>query len=112
MLAKLAISKARGELGDTLPSYLAEFCVGHSLGDNLWESLPTDQVLWQAAVFDFFCRHTPRYLKVALKMGEIPDEALIRMGRPLTHQAYSTLSHASRLHYLRLQKANPHNWVE
>lgn len=111
MLAKLALSEARSELGLTIPSYLAEFCVGHSLGDALWECLPLSEVLWQSAVFDFFCRKTPRDLKVALKHGEIPDHLLLKMGRPLTHQAFCTLSHASRRFYLRLQKSNPHNWT-
>lgn len=111
MLAKLALSDARNELELTIPSYLAEFCVGHSLGDSLWECLPLDDVLWQSAVFDFFCRKTPRALKVALKQGEVPDDLLLRMGKPLTHQAYCTLSFANRKKYLQMHSANPHNWV-
>nr|QHA33698.1 viral helicase [Gengado virus] len=106
LLAKLGLSKARGELDLTLPSYLAEFSVGHSLGDDLWQSLPVDQVLYQSAVFDFFCRHASPYLKVALRIGSAPDSFLLKSGSPLNYQAFCMLSHASRREYMR-QK--PHN---
>lgn len=110
LLAKLGLSKARDELGLTLASYLTEFCVGHSLGDSMWQALPSQDILYQSAVFDFFCRHAPPFLKVALKIGSVPDELLLKMNIPLNYHAFCKLSHSSRKEYLTRGKRNEHAW--
>nr|QVG74695.1 RNA-dependent RNA polymerase [ssRNA positive-strand virus sp.] len=104
LFAKVVISHAAQTLPDTLASYLAEFSVGHSLGDDLWRLLPLDQVEYQAGLFDFFCRNASREQKMVLKIGEVPEETcveLLKAGfRFLARPLYALLNRAMRLRIL------------
>nr|UBJ25996.1 putative viral helicase [Sichuan mosquito tymo-like virus] len=111
MLSKLGLSAARQELDKTLLSYLSEFCVGHSLGDDMWQILPPHEVLYQSAVFDFFNRHCSKSMKVCLKQGEVPPADLIKSGLPLSYGAFCTLPLSARSAYLRRHKGLPHAWA-
>nr|UNI73998.1 MAG: RNA-dependent RNA polymerase [brine shrimp tymo-like virus 1] len=88
LFAKLFIAYNDESLSDKLASYLAEFSVGHSLGDALWSLLPPDQIIYQAACFDFFCRFAPPHMKDVLKLGE-PEPSLLSL-------VYSSIKHLSR----------------
>ncbi|AFT60444.1 replicase-associated protein [Culex originated Tymoviridae-like virus] len=88
LFAKLFIAYNDESLPNKLASYLAEFAVGHSLGDSLWSLLPPDQVIYQAACFDFFCRFAPPHMKDVLKLGE-PEPSLLSL-------VYSSIKHLSR----------------
>ncbi|ACV53023.1 polyprotein [Blackberry virus S] len=99
LFAKLMIAVDDGSLGDKLISYLAEFAVGHSLGDPFWTLLPLEAVLFQSACFDFFCRRAPPALKISLKLGEVSESIMARLGRGLnwaSSAVYSMLSSAQR----------------
>lgn len=74
LCAKLSVAKADDSLDDKLASYLTEFVVGHSLGDNLLQALPPEQYYYQFALFDFFCRHCTKEQKLSLRLGEVPTE--------------------------------------
>nr|UVW93832.1 polyprotein [Purple passionfruit leaf deformation virus]UVW93833.1 polyprotein [Purple passionfruit leaf deformation virus] len=72
LFAKLAISVDDGSFSDKIPSYLTEFSIGHSLGQSMWNLLPIEQVSYQSACFDFFCRKCTPMQKTVLKLGEVP----------------------------------------
>ncbi|AYW01753.1 RNA-dependent RNA polymerase [Ek Balam virus] len=76
LFAKLYIAYNDDSIGEKMASYISEFAVGHSLGDNFWFLIPPEMAVYQLACFDFFCRFAPRHLKDALKIGE-PDESLL-----------------------------------
>lgn len=111
MLAKLALSKARDELHLTLPSYLSEFVVGHSLGDNMWLALPPSEILYQSAVFDFFCRHASPELKVALKQGEVPPDLLLKTGGNVSRLTFADMNAAQRWAYIKLKHPSYLSWA-
>lgn len=66
---KSIIAQTNDELPNKLCSYLSEFAIGHSLGDELWTLLPAHEYPCQEALFDFFCRVAPPQLKILLKLG-------------------------------------------
>nr|UTM04229.1 polyprotein [Grapevine asteroid mosaic associated virus] len=113
LFAKIAIAVDDGSIPDKLASYLAEFALGHSLGDSLWQALPLSAVPFQSACFDFFCRHAPPELKLSLRLGEVPEDIIARVGSNLrwaTHAIYTTLSSAARwaiLHSRRSTRSQP-----
>lgn len=111
LLTKLMISKDRGDLPDKIPSYLAEFAVGHSLGDEMWDMLPADQVPYQSAAYDFFCRHASRDLKVALNIGEVPEDVISSWGCKMTRAIFATLNRASRIRYLKAYPSRFASWA-
>lgn len=111
LLIKLAIAKARGELDLTLPSYVAEFSVGHSLGDELWLALPTSETMYQSAVYDFICRHASKDLKVMLKPGEVPEDILARMDCAVSRPVFALLSSQQRWAYLQARKPRFMSWA-
>lgn len=104
LFVKAVIAEGDGSLPDKLASYLSEFVVGHSLGDDLWLALPPDQVIYQSALFDFFCRRCSKEQKLAMRIGEVPSDLCSRMlslgfsflSRPL----YALLNRVSRLRLL------------
>nr|WOV89673.1 polyprotein [Maculavirus vitis] len=73
LFAKLAIALEDGSLPEKIASYVAEFSVGQSLGDALWSLIPPELVIYQSACFDLICRHASPQLKLALRLGEVPD---------------------------------------
>lgn len=105
LLIKAVLAENDGTLDTKMASYLSEFVVGHSLGDDMWNSLPLEQVSFQAALFDFFCRRASKEQKISLKIGEVPEDICRRLlslgfswvSRPL----YALLDRASRLRLLR-----------
>ncbi|ALX72768.1 polyprotein [Nectarine marafivirus M] len=112
LFAKLMIAEDDGSISDKLASYLMEFSIGHSLGDELWQALPLATVSYQSACFDFFCRRAPPELKLALKLGEVPEEVVARIGhfKWATHATYSLLNSAARqilLHSSRNPRSLP-----
>nr|WCR76259.1 polyprotein [Alfalfa virus F] len=107
LFAKLMIAVDDKSISDKLSSYITEFSVGHSLGQNMWLSLPLDQVPFQSANFDFFCRFAPRSLKVALNIGEVPSSILdqiLPFLKHVTNPIWALLSSAQRISFLKLSK--------
>lgn len=104
LTAKLSVAYADGSIDDKIASYASEFAVGHSLGDSLWQVIPEDHVLYQSAVFDFFCRKASRELKVLFKIGEVPEEhcrQMLEQGfRWLSRPLYALLDRTSRMRLL------------
>jgi len=99
LFAKLYEAYNDGSLPDKMASYVAEFAVGHSLGQDLWDLLPDSHFQWQSACFDFFCRHACKSLKDALKLGEPPENILALMGpsvSSLSRPLWYLLSNAVR----------------
>jgi hypothetical protein len=100
MCVKLAIAEADGSIGDKIDSYLTEFSVGHSLGQDLWQALPEDQVFYQSALFDFFSRRASKHSKQILRLGEVSqheiDQALMLTGAKLPARAFAFLSNGAR----------------
>nr|UBJ25975.1 polyprotein [Tymoviridae sp.] len=111
LLIKLALSEARDELHKTLPSYVAEFSVGHSLGDFLWAALPASEVLYQSAVYDFICRKASPELKVMLKAGEVPDDILAIMDCAVSRPVFSLLNAQQRWAYIRAKRPQFMTWA-
>jgi len=109
LLVKLVLALDNSSLQEKLSSYLSEFVVGHSLGDALWQSLPPSQILWQAALFDFFCRHCSKEQKITMKIGEVPTNLVREMlalgfswiSKPL----YALLDRASRFRLLKRSRS-------
>ncbi|AWB13379.1 polyprotein [Alfalfa virus F] len=107
LFAKLMIAVDDQSISDKIASYITEFSVGHSLGQNMWLSLPLDQVPFQSANFDFFCRFAPRSLKVALNIGEVPSsimELILPFLKHVTNPIWALLSSAQRISFLKLSK--------
>lgn len=108
LFVKLILAQNDDTLTDKMASYLSEFVVGHSLGDSFWTLLPFNQVEYQCALFDFFCRHATKEQKVALKIGEVPSETvsdLLSLGfKFVTRPLYALLNRASRLRILHHQR--------
>nr|ANV22095.1 replicase polyprotein [Grapevine Red Globe virus] len=104
LFAKLIIAVDDGSIEDKKASYLSEFAVGHSLGQDMWTLLPENQVPYQSANFDFFCRNCPPSWKLALRIGS-PDlsflDSLNLATTHLTSATFAMLSFAAR----RLYKA-------
>ncbi|QKN22724.1 RNA-dependent RNA polymerase [Erysiphe necator associated tymo-like virus 1] len=104
LFAKIAVALADDSMDDKLASYLSEFTVGHSLGDEFWNLLPQDQVIYQCALFDFFCRNASKEQKISLKIGEVPEETcrtLFAQGvKYLTRPMFALLDRAMRLRVL------------
>lgn len=111
LLTKLVLAKQQGDLDDKMPSYLSEFVVGHSLGDEMWDMLPLDQVPYQSATYDFLNRHASRDLKVALNIGEVPDDVIMSMGAKLSRAMFATLNAAQRIRYLRVYPSRFASWA-
>ena len=105
LLAKLAVATADASLPDKIASYLTEFVVGHSLGDVFWDLLPLEQVEYQAALFDFFCRNCSKEQKLSLKIGEVPQHLCVKMlesgFRWLSRPLYALLDRCSRFRLLK-----------
>ncbi|AOF41056.1 replication-associated polyprotein [Fig fleck-associated virus 2] len=105
LFTKFAIAFDLGELDKCLASFLAEFTVGHSLGDAVWNLIPPDLLVYQFALFDAFCRECSREQKVALRLGEIPDYTkLLQFDKfqQFTFASFSLLKSSARRLYLRL----------
>ncbi|AOC55058.1 polyprotein [Bat tymo-like virus] len=107
LFAKLYIAHNDLSISDKMASYVTEFSVGHSLGDDLWSLLPASSCIYQAACFDYFCRFAPPHLKDAFKIGEPPSSILALvtsslkyLSRPLYYLLPSFLR-------LRMRQLNP-----
>lgn len=111
LLAKLLMAKDDGSLPDKLASYVAEFAVGHSLGDDLWRLLPLDQLPYQCSAFDFICRHAPREMKVALNIGSVPEDVISTWSYKLTRPLFAMLNRAQRIAYLKLRPSRFASWA-
>lgn len=111
LLVKLALAKARSELDKTLPSYVAEFAIGHVLGDDLWLALPVSEVPYQAAVFDFICREASPELKVMLKVGEVPEDILARMECDVARPVFALLNAQQRWAYIKAKNPRFMTWA-
>nr|UBZ25923.1 polyprotein [Nectarine marafivirus M] len=113
LFAKLMIAEDDGSISDKLAAYLMEFSIGHSLGDNLWLALPVAAVQYQSACFDYFCRKAPPELKVALHLGEVPEEIISRLPHInwASHAVFSLLSSSAR-HALLHSRSNPRSLPE
>jgi len=105
LFTKLIISEADGSLPEKIASYLTEFVVGHSLGDAFWSLLPPEQIIFQCANFDFFCRKASREQKISLKLGEVPllmcQNMLSQGVRWLTRPLYAILNREARLRLIK-----------
>ncbi|QBP37021.1 putative polyprotein [Lampyris noctiluca tymovirus-like virus 1] len=108
LFVKSILALSDRSLPDKIASYLSEFVVGHSLGDSFWSLLPHDQIPYQSALFDFFCRHASKEQKLSLKIGEVPDSlalSLLQSGCAwLSRPLYALLNRQTRL---RLLHKNP-----
>nr|QCC30253.1 polymerase [Marafivirus pruni] len=110
LFAKIAIAVDDGSIEDKLASYLTEFSVGHSLGDELWKLLPIDSVPFQSACFDFFCRKASPAQKLVLKIGEIPLELLEAAFEDApwaSHAVWALLRGASKSKIIAARKTRP-----
>nr|QQG34652.1 polyprotein [Davidia involucrata marafivirus 1] len=76
LFAKILQAIDDSTIPDKMASYLTEFSIGHSIGQPMWNLLPIHQVMYQSALFDFFCRAAPPSWKVALRIGEVEDSLL------------------------------------
>nr|BBQ04465.1 RNA-dependent RNA polymerase [Culex pseudovishnui tymo-like virus] len=111
LITKLMLALDEDALDDKLASYVTEFSVGHSLGDEMWNLLPLDQVPYQSAAFDFICRHAPRELKVALNIGSVPADVLSTWTGTITRPLFALLSKAQRLAYLKSFPSRFASWA-
>lgn len=111
LLTKLMLAGDDGSLYDKIASYVAEFSVDHSLGDDMWEVLPVEQVSYQSACFDFICRHAPREVKVVLQLGEAPENLIPHWAASLTRPIFAILNRSQRLQYLRYRSARFATWA-
>nr|AHX22590.1 RNA-dependent RNA polymerase [Bombyx mori Macula-like virus] len=111
LLAKLVLALDDRTLPDKIASYLSEFVVGHSLGDAFWTLLPADQVIYQSALFDFFCRECSKEQKLALKIGEVPEhlcQTMLSLGFSwLSRPLYALLDRTARLRLLARTRFAP-----
>nr|WPD94563.1 polyprotein [Grapevine Red Globe virus] len=102
LFAKLIIALDDVSIEDKKASYFSEFAVGHSLGQDMWALLPQNQVPYQSADFDFFCRNCPPSWKSALRIGS-PDlsfiESLNLATTHLTSATFGVLSFDARRLY-------------
>ncbi|APG77677.1 hypothetical protein [Hubei macula-like virus 2] len=73
---KIHNALADDSISDKHLSYLSEFAIGHSLGEQLWTLLPHHEVLAQSALFDYFCRKTSKKNKLLLYVGPPKQEHL------------------------------------
>nr|QQG34658.1 replicase [Nasturtium officinale macula-like virus 1] len=108
LLAKIGVALADGSISDKKASYLSEFVVGHSLGDEVWTLIPLEQVEHQSALFDFFCRNCNQEQKLTLKLGEVPDSmcaSLLALGAKWISQPLFAL--LNRVTRLRLLSSSP-----
>nr|DAF42470.1 TPA_exp: polyprotein [Glehnia littoralis marafivirus] len=106
LFAKLAIAYDDGSHYEKLPSYITEFSVGHALGDLMWNLFPADQVLYQSANFDYFCRFATRSQKVLLRLGEPDPSAFDAIAQHLKHASYalfSLMTSSARSAYIKLK---------
>ena len=107
LFTKLAIAVDDQSIDDKKLSYLTEFSVGHSLGQEMWNLIPVEQVCYQSAVFDFFCRHCSPQEKMLLKLGEVDQSILDRLSSTaswVSKPLYSMLSSAARWAILKARK--------
>lgn len=111
LITKLMLALDEDSLHEKLASYVTEFSVGHSLGDEMWNLLPIDQVPYQSAAFDFICRHAPRELKVALNIGSVPADVLSTWSGTITRPLFALLSKAQRLAYLKSFPSRFASWA-
>nr|AXQ04798.1 capsid protein [Culex originated Tymoviridae-like virus] len=111
LITKLMLALDEDSLDEKLASYVTEFSVGHSLGDEMWNLLPIDQVPYQSAAFDFICRHAPRELKVALNIGSVPADVLSTWTGTITRPLFALLSKAQRLAYLQSFPSRFASWA-
>jgi hypothetical protein len=113
LFAKLMIAVDDQSVQDKLASYVTEFAVGHSLGDQLWNVLPIECVRFQSACFDFFCRRAPVEMKLCFKIGEVPLPILERAFQHIkwaSHAVYALLNFKHRrqlLHSSRQSRSLP-----
>lgn len=111
LVLKLMMAKDNGTLPDKLASYVAEFSVGHALGEDLWRLLPIEEVPYQSGAFDFICRHAPREMKVALHIGTIPDDVIAQWPYTLTRPLFAMLNRSQRIQYLKTKAARFASWA-
>nr|WIL00270.1 MAG: replicase polyprotein [Bee Macula-like virus] len=78
LFAKFAIAYDAGELELKMPSYIAEFSIGHLLGDSVFSLLPPSHVLFYSAVFDLICRKASVDQKTILNIHTAPEHRLLR----------------------------------
>ncbi|QOQ52503.1 polyprotein [Citrus virus C] len=108
LFVKLMMAIDSQTLDDKLASYLSEFSVGHSLGQDMWTLIPIEYVSYQSACFDLFCRKAPASWKVALKIGPPPQGWLDSLSSSLKYVSsavFAMLSFAQRRLFLQ-QKQN------
>ncbi|AAW88520.1 polyprotein [Scrophularia mottle virus] len=79
LFAKLMISYDKGNLQETLPSYLYEFSIGHKLGDLVLSLFPSQLIQYYSACFDLFCRKCPPSQKIILSFEPIPESFFLRL---------------------------------
>ncbi|APG77674.1 hypothetical protein [Hubei macula-like virus 1] len=106
MLHKIHCALHADDLPLKLPSYIAEFAIGHSLGDAFWTLLPDFEHDAQAALFDFFCRRASKQLKMLLKIGPLSPQhkALLE---DLSVSTYKELTQHQRIQILHGRARNP-----
>nr|AYV61007.1 polyprotein [Guarapuava tymovirus-like 3] len=78
LFAKFAIAYDAGELQTKMASYVAEFSIGHLLGDAVFQLLPSSHVHFYAAVFDLICRRATVDQKTILNLHVAPEHRLVR----------------------------------
>ncbi|AAW88526.1 polyprotein [Plantago mottle virus] len=81
LFAKLMISYDKGNLLETLPSYLFEFSIGHRLGDIVSSLFPPHLLSYYSACFDLFCRRCPPAQKVILSFDPVPESFFASLAR-------------------------------
>jgi hypothetical protein len=102
---KLMLAHADHSIPEKLASYLTEFNVGHSLGDALWDCIDPAEAVYQMGCFDYFCRESPRAMKVALKTGPLSDDDIMRMSAAVPdfhYTLFNQLPHKLRRLYAKL----------
>jgi len=102
---KLMLAHADHTIPEKLASYLTEFNVGHSLGDALWDCIDPSEAVYQMGCFDYFCRESPKAMKVALKVGPLSDDDIARMSSAMPdfhYTLFNQLPHKIRRLYAKL----------
>nr|AKQ48574.1 polyprotein [Bee Macula-like virus] len=94
LFAKFAIAYDAGELELKMASYVAEFSIGHLLGDAVFQLLPPTHIIFYSAVFDLICRRATVDQKTILNLHVAPEHRLFRFlqrARYLTYTAARVL---------------------
>lgn len=107
LFAKLMIASDDGSIPEKKLSYLSEFSVGHSIGHEFWSAIPDSIHCYQAAVYNFFCRHCTKSEKLLLTLDSIDESHLEKLSykvKWVSKTLFSMLPQKARDHFIAASK--------